>query len=218
MFSQRHDSTFIIGGSMKEKNINYLYSYEVDDQFFLEDIENRRIFLYDDISSETIDHVVYHVLRYNRLDKDIPIDERKPIILYINSPGGSVTDGFAIIDCLLLSKTPIYTVNIATCYSMGFLIFLAGSKRFALPSSTYLCHDGGNFAYDSTAKLKDRMEFELGAMEEHTKEYVISRTNISSDLYDVNYRKEWYFYPYEAKKYGVVTDIVGIDCDINSII
>ena len=203
---------------MKEKNINYLYSYEVDDQFFLEDIENRRIFLYDDISSETIDHVVYHVLRYNRLDKDIPIDERKPIILYINSPGGSVTDGFAIIDCLLLSKTPIYTVNIATCYSMGFLIFLAGSKRFALPSSTYLCHDGGNFAYDSTAKLKDRMEFELGAMEEHTKEYVISRTNISSDLYDVNYRKEWYFYPYEAKKYGVVTDIVGIDCDINSII
>lgn len=218
MFSQRHDSTFIIGGSMKEKNINYLYSYEVDDQFFLEDIENRRIFLYDDISSETIDHVVYHVLRYNRLDKDIPIDERKPIILYINSPGGSVTDGFAIIDCLLLSKTPIYTVNIATCYSMGFLIFLAGSKRFALPSSTYLCHDGGNFAYDSTAKLKDRMEFELGAMEEHTKEYVISRTNISSDLYDVNYRKEWYFYPDEAKKYGVVTDIVGIDCDINSII
>ena len=203
---------------MKEKNINYLYSYEVDDQFFLEDIENRRIFLYDDISSETIDHVVYHVLRYNRLDKDIPIDERKPIILYINSPGGSVTDGFAIIDCLLLSKTPIYTVNIATCYSMGFLIFLAGSKRFALPSSTYLCHDGGNFAYDSTAKLKDRMEFELGAMEEHTKEYVISRTNISSDLYDVNYRKEWYFYPDEAKKYGVVTDIVGIDCDINSII
>ena len=203
---------------MKEKNINYLYSYEVDDQFFLEDIENRRIFLYDDISSETIDHVVYHVLRYNRLDKDIPIDERKTIILYINSPGGSVTDGFAIIDCLLLSKTPIYTVNIATCYSMGFLIFLAGSKRFALPSSTYLCHDGGNFAYDSTAKLKDRMEFELGAMEEHTKEYVISRTNISSDLYDVNYRKEWYFYPDEAKKYGVVTDIVGIDCDINSII
>ena len=87
-----------------------------------------------------------------------------------------------------------------------------------MPSSTYLLHDGESFAYDSVSKLKDRMEFELGQMEEYIKKYVISRTNIGEKTYAKNYRKEWYFYPTEAKNYGVVTHIVGEDCDIDEII
>ena len=123
-----------------------------------------------------------------------------------------------MIDCIILSKTPVYTVNLATCYSMGFLIFLAGEKRYAMPSSTYLCHDGSNMAYGSTSKLKDRMEFELGEMENYTKQYIISRSLITAEMYDSNYRKEWYFYPEEAKRLGVVTHIIGKDCDVDDII
>lgn len=86
-----------------------------------------------------------------------------------------------------------------------------------MPSSTFLCHDGSAFAWDSTNKLKDRVDFEGGEMEEHTKNYIISRTNISADLYEANKRKEWYFYPKAAKQYGVVTHIIGEDCDIDFI-
>lgn len=118
----------------------------------------------------------------------------------------------------MTSKTPVYTINLGTAYSMGFLIFIAGTKRFSMPSATYLLHDGSSFAWDSTNKLKDRVEFEAGEMEEHTKKYIVERTNISEEKYMENIRKEWYFYPEEAKKLGVVTHIVGTDCDIDEII
>ena len=195
---------------MVGENINYC----LEDIFTLEDIENRRIYLNCDIDSKAAEHAVYYILRYNR----IPVEERKPITIYLNSKGGSVTAGFAIIDAMIHSKTPVHTVNLAECYSMGFLIFIAGEKRYAMPSSTYLCHDGSSYAYDSMGKLKDRMEFELGQMEERIKKYVVSRTNIAEKMYVKNYRKEWYFYPEEAKNLGVVTHIVGIDCDIDEIL
>ena len=68
------------------------------------------------------------------------------------------------------------------------------------------------------SKLKDRMEFELGQMEQYIREYVVSRTNITEDEYIKNYRKEWYFYSEEAKNLGVVTHIVGKDCDVDEIL
>lgn len=196
------------------ENINYC----LEDIFTMEDIENRKIHLNCDIDTKAADSVVYHILRYNRLDLGKPIEERRPIMIYMNSKGGSVTAGFAIIDAIIHSKTPVYTVNLAECYSMGFLIFIAGEKRYAMPSSTYLLHDGSSIAYDSVGKLKDRMEFELGQMEDYIRNYVISRTDIGEKTYNKNYRKEWYFYPDEAKKLGVVTHIVGTDCDIDDIL
>lgn len=196
------------------ENINYC----LEDIFTMEDIENRKIHLSCAIDAKSAESVVYHILRYNRMDKDIPAEERTPITIYINSNGGDVVAGYSIIDAIMASKTPVYTVNLGACYSMGFLIFIAGEKRYAMPSSTYLMHDGETIAYDSVGKVKDRMEFELVQMEGYTKKYVTSRTAITEKMYDKNYRKEWYFYPGEAKKLGVVTHIVGVDCDIDEII
>ena len=67
-------------------------------------------------------------------------------------------------------------------------------------------------------KLKDRIEFETGQMEQHTEEYVLSRTKITRRQYRDNHRKEWYFYPEEAKKLGVVTHVVGEDCTMDDIL
>lgn len=196
------------------ENINYC----LEDIFTLEDIESRKIHLNCDIDVKVAENVVYHILRYNRIDIGKPIEERKPITIYINSSGGSITAGFAIIDAIVNSKTPVHTVNIAECYSMGFLIYIAGDIRFAMPSSTFLWHDGSSFVGDSTWKLKDRMEFEFGQMEEYIKSYVVSRTKITEKLYAKNCRKEWYFYSKEAKELGVATFIVGTDCDIDEIL
>ena len=104
------------------------------------------------------------------------------------------------------------------CASMGFLIFIAGQKRYTMPHAEFLMHDGANFACDSTAKMKDRMDFELGEMEEMTKQYIISRTKIDDALYKEKYRMEWYFLPKLAKEVGVADFIVGEDCDIDEII
>ena len=150
--------------------------------------------------------------------KDIPVEERKPIIIYINTPGGVITDGYCLIDAIRSSVTPVYTVNIGTCYSMGFLIFIAGKKRYCMQSSTFLCHDGFSGAVDSMNKLRDRVEFETGEMEEYTMNYIIEQTKITKKQYTANKRKEWYFYPNEAKELGVTDYIVGVDCDIYEIL
>lgn len=161
---------------------------------------------------------MYHILRYNREDKEINSNDRKPIILYLNSNGGSVPDGYAVIDAITNSATPVHTVNQGYCYSMGFLIFLAGHKRYCMPSATFLMHDGSTMGWDSTAKMKDRMDFETKQVEERTKQFIMSKTLITEKLYDEKYRVEWYFYPTEAKENGVVDYIVGEDCSINEII
>ena len=199
-------------------DIKEIINYGLDDKDELYDREIRRLYLNDEIDDSILDSLVYMIMKYNREDMGIPVEERKPIVIYINSPGGTITDGFGLIDICLASKTPIYTVNQGICYSMGFLIFLAGEKRYAMKNSTFLCHEGSSIAFGSMSKLKDRVEFENGQMEQHIMDYVISRTNISKELYEQQYRKEWYMYPEEAKDNGILTHIVGVDCDIEEIL
>ena len=195
-----------------------IFNYSLNDKDEIYDRESRRLYLNSDIDESIIDSFVYMIMKYNREDMGIPIEERKPIILYINSSGGSVTDGFGLIDIIIASKTPVYTVNQGICYSMGFLIFLAGQNRYTMKNSTFLCHDGSSFAFGSMSKIKDRLEFETGQMEKHIMDYIVSRTTISEKLYKKNYKTEWYMYPEEAKGYEIVTHIVGSDCDIEAII
>ena len=201
---------------MAEPKMNY--NLELSDQFDIEDYDGRRLFLNSNIDEDIITSIVYHILRYNRLDKDVPIEKRKPIKLYINSPGGEVPAGFGLIDVILQSKTPVYTINQAMAASMAFLIFIAGDKRYTMKHSEFLMHDGNTFTWDSTAKAKDRLDFETNELEKSTKEYIISRTNIDEQLYDEKYRIEWYMLSKVAKQYGVCDYIVGEDCDIDEII
>ena len=124
-----------------------------------------------------------------------------------------------MIDAIRSSKTPVYTVNQAMCASMGFLIFIAGHKRYSMPHSEFLMHDGSTgIIFESTAKMKDRIDFEAGQLEKMTKDYIMSRTNIDEATYDEKYRIEWYMLSDEALKYGITDYIVGKDCDIDEII
>lgn len=190
----------------------------MEDTFDMEDLEGRRLYINFGIDDMVIESIVYQIMRFNRQDKGKPIEDRVPIKLYINSPGGDVTAGYGLIDAIITSKTPVWTINQAMCASMGFLIFIAGQRRYSMPHAEFLMHDGQNMAYGSTAKMKDRMDFELGELEQMTKNYIINRTKISSDLYDEKYRVEWYFLPPKAKEVGVIDYIVGEDCDIDEII
>ncbi|MBQ2397081.1 MAG: ATP-dependent Clp protease proteolytic subunit [Bacteroidales bacterium] len=194
------------------------FSYDYMDRFEIEDDYGRRIFINCDIDEDIIENAVYHIMRYNREDKDVPIKDRKPILVYINSAGGSVIAGYGLIDAIRLSKTPVYTINLAFAASMGFLIFIAGHKRYAMPHSVFLMHDGSTMGYGSTAKMRDRMEFETIELEKETKKYIQNRTNIDDKMYDEKYRVEWYFLPSTAKDIGATDYIVGEDCEFDEII
>ena len=189
----------------------------VEDIFYMKDLKQRKLFIATNISQETIEDAVRHIMQFNREDADIPVAERKPIIIYVSSNGGDVDSGFELIDVIMSSKTPVYTVNLGYQYSMGFLIGLAGHKRFAMPNAKFLIHDGTNFVWDSGAKAQDRMEFNK-KMEDRVKEYILSRSKLTTEEYDSKYRIEWYMFSNEAKEKGFVDYIIGEDCEIDDVV
>jgi len=202
---------------MIENKIKEVMNYSLEDKFQLEDLKQRKLYINFEIDENLLNDITYHILRFNTEDKGKEISDRKPILLYCVSNGGSVNDGFGLIDVILNSKTPVYTINLSYNYSMGLLIFLSGSKRFATQNATFLLHDGQNFMYNSSAKLKDAMKFEE-QREQKIKNYVLSRSKLTSEEYDKNYRVEMYLYSSEAKEKGFVDLIVGEDCTIDDII
>lgn len=202
----------------KKKDMREIINYDYSDKFMMENYENRFLFLNSEVDEAVVNDIVYYILRYNKEDSDIPVDQRKPITIFINSPGGSVFDGYSAIDAITQSLTPVHTVNIGLCASMGYLIYLAGDKRFTMPHSTFLMHEGSCMDYGATSKVKDRIEFEAGELERVTREFVLSRTKITPDFYDKKYRVEFYFLPKKAKELGVAHYIIGVDCNISEVL
>lgn len=193
-------------------NLDYIELAEVTD------LVDRKIWFTDQVDENIINTVVYNIFRYNALDKGIPVEKRKPILLYISSPGGSIYDGLSLCSAIEASKTPIYAINTGECCSMGLIIYLTAHRRYAMPNSIFLMHDGSAYAYDSSAKLKDRVDFDSGVLADHIKSIILNHTNLSKKLYDEKYRKEWYFMAEESKKYGFTDYIIGKDCDIDEIV
>lgn len=189
----------------------------VDEIFYLQDLKQRKLFLNAEIDQISIADIAKHILQYNKEDRGKDADTRQPILLYVVSNGGEVDSGFELIDVIQNSKTPVYTINLGYQYSMGFLIGLAGHKRFATRNAKYLMHDGSNFVYNSGAKAQDQMEFNR-KVEERVKQYILSRSNLTSEEYDSKLRVEWYLFADEAKQKGFVDYIIGADCDIDSVI
>jgi len=189
----------------------------VEEKFYLQDLKQRKLYLTGEIDEYIIDSIVRHILQYNSDDKDISVSDRKPILLYISSNGGSVDPGFELIDVILASKTPVYTINLGYLYSMGFLIGLAGHKRYASRFAKFLMHDGTNVIINSSSKVQDQIEFNR-RLEDRIRDYVLERSKITAEEYDSKLRIEWYLFSDEAKEKGFVDYIIGHDCALDDII
>ena len=192
-------------------------SIDLGDVFYMQEYANRRLFLTDEIGSASVEDVCKAIMHYNIEDKDISPEERKPVILYLDTFGGEVTAGFKLIDVIQSSKTPVWIVNQCTCYSMGFLIYVVGHKRFASKNATFMMHDGSLQIGDSGSKARDYMVFN-DKVEARTKEMILSVTKITPELYDSKFREEWYMFSDEAKELGIVDSIIGVDCELDDVI
>lgn len=189
----------------------------IDEMFYLRDLKQRKLFLNADIDQFTVADAVKHIMQFNKEDVGIEVEKRAPIILYVTSNGGAVDAGFELIDIIQNSKTSVYTVNLGYQYSMGFLIGLAGHKRFATKNAKFLMHDGSNFVYGSGTKVQDQMEFQR-RVESRVKDYILSRSRLTSEEYDNKLRVEWYLFADEAKEKGFTDYIIGVDCEIDDMI
>ena len=180
---------------------------------YYRNLEDRVIWI-DYGVDETILEVSRLIMYFNKLDKDILVEERKPIKLLLYSYGGDGQACFSLLDIIALSKTPVWCVNMGVAMSAGLLILLAGHRRFCLKNSTALAHSGSGGTcgtYEQTeAQMKDYQRF-VKTM----REYIISRTNIDQKTLNKYKTKEWYLYAEDQVNYHVVDKIVE---DIDEII
>ena len=109
------------------------------------------LYLQDKIETETVRPLIQRIIDENALldiDKESSVDL---INLYITSVGGSVHDGFALIDVILNSQIPINTYCVGYADSTAFFIYLAGKERFAYKHSMFLLHNMLSSIDDSTS-------------------------------------------------------------------
>lgn len=169
-------------------------------------LQNREVLWNSDID-DYLATLTMQIIQWNREDKDIPVEQRKPIKIFISSDGGHVDPTLNIIDVIGLSKTPVYTIALSRAYSSGGLLLMAGHKRYIFSNTSFLLHDGGMGAMGDTAKVMDRIEFNK-KVEKKIKEYVLSKSKLDNKTYDRNWRKDWFLLSDEIIKYGFADKII----------
>ena len=112
-------------------------------------LTDRNLFLYGEINSNTCLHMQEQLLFLNGED------ESKEITMYINGPGGVISDGLGLIDIIKSIKAPVNTVCVGLAASMSALIFINGDRRYMLPNSQLMLHQplGGAFGQASDIEL-----------------------------------------------------------------
>ena len=191
-------------------NIPAIEDNEIEEEkIFEEEIENRCIFLDDEITEETLSKITKQILKINKKDKKLEYKDRQPIFLSIDTIGGSLTASLGIYNVLKLSKTPIIGINLSCAFSGGFIIYLGCHERLTCELAQFLIHQGETTNLSgSPTQLKGFMDYYEG-LEKTVKEIVLKETNISEELYNLKYQQEWYIFTKEAIKLGIAHKIVN---------
>lgn len=149
-----------------------------------------------------------YIRYWNQLDdkKGIPIEDREPIKIYIDSLGGMLSDSFTIIDAIKMSKTPVIGICTGCAYSGGFFIFISCHKRIAYPHASFLFHEGATSTGGTAGQFANYAAFYKKQLNQ-LKKVVIENTNITEDEYrDIKKDDIWYDAE-EAIEKGIVDKI-----------
>jgi len=177
---------------------------------------NRQLFLNGDINSYTVQSIIYDIIQINHEDKqkeehaalnNLPILSREPIKLFINSPGGSVYDGFALIDAIRNSRTPIHTIALGSAMSMGMLIYSVGHKRYVGDYATLMFHDVSSAVADKLETIRDKVG-ELNRIQAMICTVVVNNSKVPLEILanKLSQREDWYISANEAIDLGLADD------------
>ncbi len=167
-------------------------------------LNDRIIFLGGPIDDHVANLVIAQLLYLDHTDS------KKDIQLYINSPGGSVTAGLAIVDTMNFVKSDISTICVGIAASMGALLLSAGQKgkRFALPNSEVMIHQVMGGAEGQASDIAINAKHILRTKETLNK-ILAKNTGQTVVQIDKDSDRDYYMTADEAKKYGIVDEIVA---------
>jgi ATP-dependent Clp protease, protease subunit len=173
---------------------------DIEDRMFRE----RIIFLTEEVDDQIANALVAYMLY---LDSE---DNTKPIYLYINSPGGSVTAGMAIYDTMQYIKSEVVTICVGLAASMGAFLLAAGTKgkRVALPHARIMIHQplggtGRRQASDIAIEAK-----EIVRIKQLLNQIMAERSGQTIEKIEQDTDRDYFLSAAEAKEYGLIDRVI----------
>lgn len=181
-------------------------------QYYLDNA--RRIYWLEDEISQADNLFIKRLIDWNIEDAGKPKEERQPVVLMIDTPGGDLYTTMAIIDAIRASETPVIGVVAGIAYSGGFFVLLACDKRLGMKHSSYMLHRGSG-----SIDAPDQMAAEM-AMKQWTaqvavlRDFVVERTQMPAKEVRRALQTDTYYDADKALEKGVLTGIIGSMSDI----
>ena len=165
----------------------------------------RILFLGQEVNDGVANALVAQMLY---LDSD---DSSKPIYLYINSPGGSVTAGLAIYDTIQYVKADVVTICVGLAASMGAFLLAAGTKgkRLALPHSRIMIHQplgGTSQRQASDIEIEAR---EILRLKDQLNQQLAEMTGQNLEKLEKDTDRDYFLSTAEAKEYGLIDRVIS---------
>jgi ATP-dependent Clp protease, protease subunit len=165
--------------------------------------QERIIFLGQEVTDSLANQIVAFLLY---LDSD---DPSKPIYLYINSPGGSVTAGLAIYDTMQHIKADVTTICVGLAASMGSFLLAAGTpgKRLALPNSRIMIHQpsGGTRGQATDIQIEAK---EIVRVRKQLNQIYADRTGQPLEKIEKDMDRDYFMSAQEAQVYGLIDKVI----------
>jgi ATP-dependent Clp protease protease subunit len=167
-------------------------------------LKDRIIFLGEEVTDESANIIVAQLLFL------AAEDPTRDISLYINSPGGSVSAGFAIYDTMHLIKCDVSTICIGMAASMGAFLLAGGTKgkRFALPNADIMIHQPSGGAKGPASDIKIMADYVLKHRAKLNK-ILSENTGKSTEKIAIDTERDYFMSAEEAKEYGLIDDIIS---------
>lgn len=165
-------------------------------------LKDRIIFLGDAVEDNVANLIIAQLLFLESEDPE------KDIQLYINSPGGVVTSGLAIYDTIQYLRAPVSTICIGQAASMGAVLLAAGApgKRYALPNSRIMIHQGSSGFRGNTPDVEIQMRENLHLVN-RLLEILAQHTGQSVETVKADSDRDKFMSPEEAKAYGLIDEV-----------
>lgn len=166
-------------------------------------LKERIIFLGSEINDVTASLAVAQMLFLEAEDPE------KDIQIYINSPGGSVSAGFAIYDTMQYIKCDVSTICIGMAASMGAFLLTAGAKgkRIALPNSEIMIHQPLGGARGQATDIKIHAE-QILKIKENLNKILSERTGQALEVIERDTERDFFMSAEQAKEYGIIDKVI----------
>lgn len=166
-------------------------------------LKDRIVFLGTDVNDQIANSIVAQLLFLESEDAD------KDITMYINSPGGSVTDGLAMYDAMQYVKCDVSTVCVGQCASMGAVLLAAGAKnkRYILPHSRVMIHQPHGGARGQATDIEIQAK-EIVKTKKVLNDILVQHTGQTLERIEKDSDRDYFLSADEAIKYGLVDKMV----------